>query len=69
MKTGLYRNTLHAELHVTGVAVQPGGFHTLGEIYYAEMRDPLFGRVHYLVTDKSLSEAGYERVEETDEQR
>lgn len=64
MKNGMYRNRLGAVLHVTGFALKPGGLCTLGDTYYAESRDPLFGTTPYVVTGTSMTDCGYELVEE-----
>lgn len=62
---GLYRNTLGAELRVTGVARPGTGAPTLsGDIAWAEDHDDLMGTVsHHLVTEASLKECGFEMVE------
>lgn len=64
MKMGLYRNSLGAELHVTGPF--PGSMTalTIGGIYWAESREVLFGPLQYLVTPQSMLDAGYELIEE-----
>lgn len=65
VKKGLYRNRLGAELHVTGIASILTGYNTLsGDIAIAESRDELFGTRVYLVTEQSLTSAGYELVKE-----
>lgn len=60
---GLWRNSLGAELRVTGFAPQTSRFRSLGDTYYAEASDSLFGTAHYIVTEKSLQEAGYVLIE------
>ena len=65
LRTGLWRNPLGAELHVTN------GYFTMrdlgsswqflsDDIYVGERRDDLFGSSWYLVTEASLASAGYE---------
>ena len=71
---GLYRNSLGAELRVSSAGepwvatLKRAGFHVLtGDIAVATSHDDLFGTWHYLVTNASLRECGYELVEaETD---
>lgn len=63
MKCGMYRNGAGAELHVTGVALRRDGWITLGGIYTAEDRDPLFGTTTYLVTEESMRDSGYDLIE------
>lgn len=63
MKAGTYRNSLGAEMVLTKPAVE-GGPRTLGEMWWAELRDSLFP-MHWLVTAQGLHDAGYEWVEET----
>jgi len=60
-----YRNRLGAELTVTGTyAPRSGGFRVLSsDIYEAVAYDSLFGNAYYLVTARSMTEAGYEEVE------
>ncbi len=61
---GLYRNSLGAELRVTGTAMRMTGFNTLaGDIAIAEAYDDLFHETtHYLVTEASLKDCGYEMI-------
>lgn len=69
--TGLYRNHVGAELYVVGIAMSLTGVNTIGgDIAIAESRDELFGRTkEYLVTEKSLREAGYELIEHAEASR
>jgi hypothetical protein len=67
MKNGLYRNTLGAELHVIGFTPRPGGYMSLGDTYEAVARDSLFGDSRYIVTEKSMTESGYQFIEEAGE--
>lgn len=64
MRIGTYRNHLGAELTVTEPVMEVGYFRTLGLIWKAEARDTIFGNEHYLVTDESLEQSGYELIED-----
>lgn len=65
---GLWRNHLGAEISVIEPAVyllRDMGIQSLSDdIWQAERRDPLFGTTRYVITEKSLADAGYERVKE-----
>jgi hypothetical protein len=67
MKSGLYKNSLGAELHVVGFTPRPGGYMSLGDTYEAVARDSLFGDSRYIVTEKSMAESGYELMKEAGE--
>lgn len=62
---GLYRNPADFELRVGYAATErTAGVRTIaGDIALATSYDPLFGTWHYLVTNASLRECGYELVE------
>jgi hypothetical protein len=60
LQRGVYRNTLGAELVVTDPAAGNIGPRVIGELWWAEHRDELFGTTQYLVTAEGLRSAGYE---------
>lgn len=62
MKPGKYKNRLGMVLHVMGPFYGNRRTSTLGGIYEAEARDPLFGVTTYLVTQASMAGAGYEPI-------
>jgi len=61
---GTYRNRLGAIMVIDQFEMKPGGYMTLGDTYLAHSPDDLFGPQYYIVTSKSLEEAGYALVEE-----
>lgn len=62
---GIYRNRVGAEVRVVEIAMEVGHCRTLGgDISIAEQESGYGPKWYWLVTARSLAEAGYEKVGE-----